>query len=119
MLVIERDDIAAGREGHQVVTVAVVADLGARAHLGGAVRGVRREHAEPDAQADGRLAGHPGELAGADHADHRHRRTAGNGCGPGGSGPGRSGLSGPGPGLSGPGPGLSGTSGTGLIHHPP
>src|SRR5690606_30032677 len=42
---------------------------GVRRDEGSAVEGVRGENAQGDAQLSGRADGHPGELAGADHAD--------------------------------------------------
>ena len=85
LLVVERDDIAARRERQQISAAAVVPDAGARAHLGRALPGVGGQHAESDAQADGGLARHPGQLPGADHPDDG-RAVAGRG---GGADPGR------------------------------
>jgi len=73
LLVVERDHVAAGREGGQVIRAAVVADPGALADQGGAVGRAGGQDPEPDAQAGRRLAGHPGQLARADHADHGYR----------------------------------------------
>ena len=71
MLVIEGQDVAAAAEGEQVVQGPVVADLGSRADLRGAVVRRRGEHPEPDAEPHRGLGGHASQLAGSHHADHR------------------------------------------------
>jgi hypothetical protein len=75
VLVIEGHHVTAAAEGQQVVQGPVVADLGSRADLRGALAGRGGEHAEPDAEAHRGLGGHPGELAGSHHADHRNERA--------------------------------------------
>ena len=74
VLVIERDHVAVAGEGQQVVGPAVVAEHGARGDLGRALVGGGGQDPEVDAQADRGRRGHPGQLAAADHPDHRRRR---------------------------------------------
>ena len=70
-LVVEGDDVGAGRERPQVVESVRGAhdEHGARAH--GRFGGVSRENAQPNAERDRRLVGHARELAGTDHRDSR------------------------------------------------
>jgi len=73
VLMVERDHVAAGGEREHVVPAGVVPDLHVGADLGRAVGRRAGQDPEPDAEADRRLAGHPGQLAGADHAHHGNR----------------------------------------------
>ena len=66
---VEGDHIAPVGERAQGVEVAVVAEPGADDHPGGALAGGGGEDAQVDAERDGRLLGHAGELARAHHAD--------------------------------------------------
>ena len=74
VLVVEGDDVAPAGEREQVVQPGVVTHLHVGADLGRAVARRAREHPEPDAEADRRLAGHPRELACADHPHHGGQR---------------------------------------------
>ena len=92
VLVVEGEHVAAGREIAQAGQRAVVAQPGPGHDLGRALAGVGGQDAEADAQAGGGLAGHPGELAAADHAHHggcwsRGRRLRGIGHAPYPTGP--------------------------------
>ena len=66
---IEGHHVTARAERQHVVRPAVVADLGVRADLGGAVGGRVGEDPELDAEPDRRLSRHPGQLTAADHPD--------------------------------------------------
>jgi hypothetical protein len=79
LLVVERDHIAACRERQQIGAAAVIPHPGARADPGRALAGVRRQHPESDAEADGSLACHAGELARAYHPDDWFDAAAGSG----------------------------------------
>jgi hypothetical protein len=81
LLVIEGQHVAAGRERAQVGQGTVIPHLGPGADLRGAVVGRIGQYGEADAEADGGLRGHPGQLAGAHHAHHgsaRGQRTPRN-----------------------------------------
>ena len=69
MLVVERHDVAVGRERGQVLGRAIIAQDHIGGYLGRALIQRGREHAEVNAQFRGRTHGHPGQLTGADHAD--------------------------------------------------
>ena len=73
VLVVERDHIAVRGERQQLGQGRVVPDPHVGADLRGAVERRVRKHPELDAEADRRLAGHPGQLARADHPHHGGR----------------------------------------------
>ena len=66
VLVVERDDRDVGDDGPQVVEVGVVADPVVGDDLGGRDVGALGEQPDADAEADGGLLHHAGELAAAD-----------------------------------------------------
>jgi hypothetical protein len=67
--VIERDDIAVGRKGAQIVQRSIVAHSNGTGDLGrGVVRRVG-EHVQCETEGDRGLMRHPGQLTRADHSD--------------------------------------------------
>ena len=76
VLVVEGDDVAAAGEGAQRLEVVVVADDDVVDDLGGRGPGGLAEQPDPDAEPDGGLVQHPGELAAPDDADHRIHGTS-------------------------------------------
>ena len=74
VLVVERDHVAPGRERGNISQASDSPQPIPAADLGGALLRRAGQHPEADAEADRGLAGHPGELAAAYHADHWHHR---------------------------------------------
>ena len=68
-----------GSYGTQVSQRTVVPELSTRDHLGRAVGGRPGQDAEAQAEAGSGLAGHPGQLAAADHPDDGHAERRGVG----------------------------------------
>ena len=73
VLVVEGDDVAAGREGAYGLRVGVVADGDVVHHGRRGDVGPLGQQPHPDAQADRRRIHHPGELSAADDADREAR----------------------------------------------
>ena len=81
MLVIEGQDVAAGRERRHRVSVPVVADGGLRDHLRGGGVARLRQHPQSHAERDRGRLGHAGELPTAHHPhDGEPSRQAGTGA---------------------------------------
>ena len=74
VLVVERHDVGGRCQRHQGVEVVRLPGQELGTGPDGRVGVVGGEHMELDPEGDGRLLGHPGQLAAADHADHGGRR---------------------------------------------